>query len=168
MILTNKDENKTKTYFHPQIIKDDKYQQSSGWYGKVIMRTPYYFMNDDNEKHFVLNLASDTGKKNDDENERKELAKYLFQLRKNNGGYITFYSRFTKLSDFFEWVRKHKYTLEIHHGRLLEFSNPSHVDFCGNIVEYAAAFRYRIYTREVLKYVIDQLRTVKRQPIGKY
>ena len=85
MILTNKDENKTKTYFHPQIIKDDKYQQSSGWYGKVIMRTPYYFMNDDNEKHFVLNLASDTGKKNDDENERKELAKYLFQLRKNNG-----------------------------------------------------------------------------------
>lgn len=156
------------TEFHPQIIRDDKYQLYSSWYGKIVTRTPYYFVDDNNEKHFILNLASDTGREFDDENNRRELAGFLYQLRKNQWKYITFHSRYLKISDFFNWVREHDYTLEIHHGCLLEFSNPSHVDFSGNIVEYSAVFNYRIFTRETVEYVIKQLRTVKRRPFGEY
>lgn len=63
---------------------------------------------------------------------------------------------------FLDWLRQEGYTLEIH-GKLFSFL-PKHdyVDFHGNVCEYSAAFRYRIYSRELFQSIIDRLRTVKR------
>lgn len=150
-----------KPYF--KIIKEQQIQEYSGWYNKVITRTPYYFADNQEQKHFVLNLASDTGYVTEDREKRRELAALLYQLRENKGSYITLYSRKKMLPEFFDWVRKENYTLEVHGKGLFVFDNPSFVDFHGNIVEYSATFFYRIYTRETLEYVFSQLRTIKRQ-----
>lgn len=76
--------------------------------------------------------------------------------------YCTFYSQKKDIFEFFDWLRKNKYTLEIQ-GDLFDFADDrSHVDFHGNVCEYSAVFHYRIYSRELFGHIINQLRTVKR------
>lgn len=90
------------------------------------------------------------------------MAALLRNLRGNRYEYCTFYSQKKDIFEFFDWLRKNKYTLEIQ-GDLFDFADDrSHVDFHGNVCEYSAVFHYRIYSRELFGHIINQLRTVKR------
>lgn len=75
---------------------------------------------------------------------------------------ISFRGQKKDIFEFFDWLRKNKYTLEIQ-GDLFDFADDrSHVDFHGNVCEYSAVFHYRIYSRKLFGHIINQLRTVKR------
>ena len=52
---------------------------------------------------------------------RDELARLLRNLRANHYEYCTFHSVKKDIFEFFEWVRKNRYTLAIH-GTLFDFA----------------------------------------------
>ena len=84
------------------------------------------------------------------------------QLHCNGFRYIAFYGAENDPVRFLDWLRQKGYTLEVH-DRLFAFHpERDYVDFYGNVCEYSAAFRYRIYSRELFQEILDQLRTVKR------
>ena len=100
--------------------------------------------------YFLKNLATRTGSEFGDRRERNEMAALLRNLRGNRYEYCTFYSQKKDIFEFFDWLRKNKYTLEIQ-GDLFDFADDrSHVDFHGNVCEYSAVFHYRIYSRGFL------------------
>ncbi len=147
---------------HPSIIKGEAFQKYSAWHNNIVLYIPYHFEIDGKRK-FICNLCSNTGREFDDARYRKEMAEHLLNLRKNIYDYVTFYSYKTDIFEFFEWLRKNHYTLEVH-GTLFDFApDRSYVDFHGNVWEYSAAFSYRIYSRELFENIIYQLRRVKRQ-----
>ncbi len=81
------------------------------------------------------NLATRTGSEFGDRRERNEMAALLRNLRGNRYEYCTFYSQKKDIFEFFDWLRKNKYTLEIQ-GDLFDFADDrSHVDFHGNVCE---------------------------------
>lgn len=149
---------------HPALVKDTPLHENSGWYGKVITYIPYYFEHG-GKRYLLQSLATETGNGYDDRNERRELAVLLLNLRKNRYRYVTFYSVKKDIFEFFDWLRKNEYTLEVH-GKLLGI-HTDFVDFHGNVCEYSAAFHYRIYSRELLGHIINQLRTVKRSKLNR-
>ena len=137
-----------KLKYHPALVTGEPYNQYFRWYNREVKRTPYFFTD---------------GNKYDDNRNRRELAKYLRSLRSNCYQYLTYYSREENIFDFFAWLGKNNYTLEIQ-GSLFYFdANREFADFHGNVWECSAVFSYRIYTREMLQHVINQLRTVKRK-----
>lgn len=155
-------EHTSKLNYHPALVKGEPYNQYFRWYNREVKRTPYFFTDGQHMKP-VSTLSSATGNKYDDNRNRRELAKYLRSLRSNCYQYLTFYSREENIFDFFAWLGKNNYTLEIQ-GSLFYFDeNRQFADFHGNVWECSAVFSYRIYTREMLQHVINQLRTVKRK-----
>lgn len=151
-----------KLNYHPALVKGEPYNQYFRWYNREVKRTPYFFTDGQHMKP-ISTLSSDTGNKYDDKQNRRELAKYLRSLRSNCYQYLAFYSREENIFDFFAWLGKNDYTLEIQ-GNLFYFDeNREFADFHGNVWECSAVFSYRIYTREMLQHVINQLRTVKRK-----
>lgn len=146
----------------PAIVKGTPFRRASGWYGEVVTYMPY-MVEHSGKQYFLQNLTTMTGNRHDDLGKRRELAALLRNLRKNHYQYCTFYSEKSDIFEFFDWIRNSNYTLEVH-GELLNFNREEgFVDFCGNVIEYSAAFRFRIYSRELLKHIIYQLRTVKRK-----
>lgn len=155
-------EHTSKLNYHPALVRGESYNQYFRWYHREVKRTPYFFTDGQHMKP-ISTLSSATGNKYDDKRNRRELAKYLRSLRSNSYQYLTFYSREENIFDFFEWLRKNNYTLEIQ-GCLFHFDEDRQfADFQGNVWECSAVFSYRIYTREMLQHVINQLRTVKRK-----
>ncbi len=151
----------TKLNTHPSIIKDEPSQNYSSWHNNTVQYIPYHF-EINGERKFICNLRTNTGREIDDARYRKEMAGHLLNLRRNLYGYLTFYANKTDIFEFFKWLRKNHYTLEVH-GTLFDFApDRSYVDFHGNVCEYSAAFHYRIYSRELLENIIYQLRRVKR------
>lgn len=154
-------EHMEKVNRHPAIVKDVPSVQYVSWYRKAITYIPYHFEHE-GKRYFLKSLATRTGSECDDRRKRDEMAALLRNLRGNRYEYCTFHSREKDIFEFFDWLRQNKYTLEIH-GKLFSFApDRSHVDFQGNVREYSAVFQYRIYSRELLIHVINQLRTVKR------
>uniref|UniRef100_UPI003567E2C9 hypothetical protein n=1 Tax=Bacteroides fragilis TaxID=817 RepID=UPI003567E2C9 len=155
-------EHTSKLNYHPALVKGEPYNQYFRWYNREVKRTPYFFTDGQHMKP-ISTLSSATGNKYDDNRNRRELAKYLRSLRSNCYQYLTYYSREENIFDFFAWLGKNNYTLEIQ-GSLFYFDeNREFADFHGNVWECSAVFSYRIYTREMLQHVINQLRTVKRK-----
>lgn len=151
-----------KLNYHPAIVKGESYNQYFRWYNREVKRNPYFFTDSQHMKP-IATLSFDTANKYDDKRNRRELAKYLRSLRSNCYQYLTFYSHEENIFDFFAWLRKNDYTLEVQ-GNLFYFDgNREFADFHGNVWECSAAFSYRIYTREMLQHIINQLRTVKRK-----
>ena len=147
--------------YYPSIIQGKPFTGPSGRPGDVTVYIPYSFGTP--ERHyFVQNLCPVSGSKIQDRPQRSELAKLLWQLRRNEFRYVMFYGIEKDTVRFLDWLRQEGYTLEIH-GKLFSF-HPKHdyVNFHGNVCEYSAAFRYRIYSRELFQSIIDRLRTVKR------
>ena len=109
--------------------------------------TPYYV----NGK-FVMNLVASSQKSKD--GNRKDLARILFQLRKNKGKFFKLHGRFDNPFEMLEWMLDNGYHLEPHHFG--EDNTPfrkssDYVDFHGNLKEYSAAFDYRIYDSEMIE-----------------
>lgn len=149
---------------YPALIKGEAFHKFLSWHNKVVTYVPYQF-DMEGKRYFLQNLMTETGNPHDERRCRRELAALLLNLRRNHYQYCTFYSDKRDIFEFFDWVRNNNYTLEVH-GALLSFSQEEgFADFCGNIVEYSAAFRFRIYSRELLRHVINQLRTVKRRKL---
>ncbi len=149
---------------HPSIIKGEPFQKYSSWHNNIVKYIPYH-LEADGKQIFICSLCSDTGREIDDAGYRRELACRLLNMRKNHYDYLTFHAYKTDIFEFFEWLRKNHYTLEIH-GTLFDFApDRSYVDFHGNVWEYSAAFHYRIYSRELFENIIYQLRRVKRQAV---
>lgn len=146
---------------HPVLVKEDYFIKYVSWYNKIVTYVPYCFEYD-GKRYFLGNLATRTGTEQGDRENRREMASLLTSLRRHHYQYCTFHAIKEDIFEFFKWLRENKYTLEIH-GALFTF-DPDHgyVDFWGNVREYSAAFQYRIYSREMLRHIIDQLRTVKR------
>lgn len=143
------------------IVKKASFVKYVNWYKKTVTYIPYYFEYG-GKIYFLKNLATRTGSEFGDRRERNEMAALLRNLRGNRYEYCTFYSQKKDIFEFFDWLRKNKYTLEIQ-GDLFDFADDrSHVDFHGNVCEYSAVFHYRIYSRELFGHIINQLRTVKR------
>ncbi len=152
----------TKLNTHPSIVKGKTFQTCNKCCNSAAKYIPYY-LEVGGKQMFIRNLCSNTGREFDDARYRKELAGYLLNARKNLYEYLTFYAYKTDIFEFFEWLRKNQYTLEIH-GTLFYFApDRSYVDFNGNVWEYSAAFHYRIYSRELFENIIHQLRRVKRK-----
>ena len=150
-----------KLYRHPKIVKGEPFLQYMAWYNADVAYIPYSFILE-GKKLFLRNLATRTGSVIDDRRNRDELARLLRNLRANHYEYCTFHSVKKDIFEFFEWVRKNRYTLAIH-GTLFDFApDHSYVDFHGNVCEYSAAFHYRIYSRPLFGDIINQLRCVKR------
>ena len=147
---------------HPALIKGEPSIRYVAWYGTDVAYIPYTFVLD-GRKLFFRNLAARTGSKSNDSRNRNEMAALLRNLRRNHYEYCTFHAVKEDIFEFFKWLRKNKYTLEVH-GKLFYFaSDRSYVDFLGNVCEYSAAFQYRIYSPSMFQDVINQLRCVKRQ-----
>lgn len=148
-------------HYHPSIIKGEPFAGPSGRPGETIVYIPYSFGTP--ERHyFVQNLASGSGSKIRDRPQRRKLAGLFRQLRRNGFRYVTFYGVENDPVRFLDRLRQKGYTLEIH-GRLFAFHpERDYVDFHGNVCECSAAFRYRIYSRELFQEILDRLRTVKR------
>lgn len=145
----------------PALVKGTPEVRYMAWYRSDVAYIPYSFILD-GKKRFFRNLATRTGSEFDDRRERNEMAALLRNLRGNRYEYCAFYSQKKDIFEFFDWLRKNKYTLEIQ-GELFDFADDrSHVDFHGNVCEYSAVFHYRIYSRELFGHIINQLRTVKR------
>ena len=154
-------EHMEKVNLHPAIVKKASFVKYVNWYKKTVAYIPYSFILD-GKKRFFRNLATRTGVEFYDRSNRNELAALLRNLRGNDYEYCTFYSQKKDIFEFFDWLRKNKYTLEIQ-GDLFDFADDrSHVDFHGNVCEYSAVFHYRIYSRKLFGHIINQLRTVKR------
>lgn len=150
-----------KLYRHPQIVKGEPFWQYMAWYNTNVAYIPYSFVMD-GKKLFFRNIATCTKSLINERKNRNELAGLLRNLRANHYEYCTFHSVKKDIFEFFDWLQKNKYTLEIQ-GELFDFADDrSHVDFHGNVCEYSAAFYYRIYSRELFSHIINQLRTVKR------
>ena len=148
----------------PVLVKGTPFQRANGWYGEVATYVSYSF-EIEGKLYFIQNLVTGTGSPYDDRSNRRKLAEILRNLRKNHYRYYTFYSEKRDIFDFFDWIRNNSYTLEVY-GELLHLNREEgFVDFSGNVVEYSAAFRFRIYSRELLEHIIHQLRTVKRRHI---
>lgn len=155
-------EHADKINYRPALIKGKSYNKGQSWSGTAARYVPYYFGNEQ-KKQFIMNLCSNAGNAYDDKWKRSELARRLACLRRNHYQYTTFHSHEEDIFEFFEWIRKNDFTLQIH-GKLFSFDEQREfIDFHGNVWEYSAAFSYRIYTREMLQHVINQLRTVKRK-----
>lgn len=151
-----------KLNYHPALVKGESYNQYFNWYNREVKRTPYFFTDGQHMKPISI-LSSATGNQYDDKRNRRKLAKNLRSLRSNCYQYLTFFSHEENIFDFFEWLGKNDYTLVIQ-GSLFYFDeNREFADFHGNVWECSAVFSYRIYTREMLQHVINQLRTVKRK-----
>ena len=154
-------EHMEKVNLHPAIVKKASFVKYVNWYKKTVTYIPYYFEYG-GKIYFLKNLATRTGSEFGDRRERNEMAALLRNLRGNRYEYCTFYSQKKDIFEFFDWLRKNKYTLEIQ-GDLFDFADDrSHVDFHGNVCEYSAVFHYRIYSRKLFGHIINQLRTVKR------
>ena len=145
----------------PSLVKGTPEVRYMAWYRSDVAYIPYSFILD-GKKRFFRNLATRTGVEFYDRSNRNELAALLRNLRGNRYEYCAFYSQKKDIFEFFDWLRKNKYTLEIQ-GELFDFADDrSHVDFHGNVCEYSAVFHYRVYSRELFGHIINQLRTVKR------
>lgn len=111
------------------------------------------FMEADGKRFFVRNIAKphkyDTWGKLDHQRSIDDAKKAKRQLLENNGKYCCFYGLKNNPFDFIKWVKENKYTLEIH-GRLFVDSENGFTDFHGNVVEYSAAFTYRIYDENMI------------------
>ena len=154
-------EHMEKVNLHPAIVKKASFVKYVNWYKKTVTYIPYYFEYG-GKIYFLKNLATRTGSEFGDRRERNEMAALLRNLRGNRYEYCTFYSQKKDIFEFFDWLRKNKYTLEIQ-GDLFDFADDrSHVDFHGNVCEYSAVFHYRIYSRKLFGHIINQLSTVKR------
>ena len=138
-----------------ELIKRESYIDNRETY------IPYTFKDRFGQVHFIQNLI-DRGNKYEYKSDRNRLSRVLRSLKKCNYQYLIFHGRYNNIFDFFEWVKKNNYTIQIH-GKLFDFNPNGVIDFHGNICEYSATFRYRIYDREIVQQVINQLRTVKRE-----
>lgn len=146
---------------HPALVKGVPFLRYDGQYGRMVTCIPYYFRYE-HEKYFLTDLITRTGTETGDREHRREMAGLLAGLRRHYYRYCTFHSVKEDIFEFFKWIRDNKYTLQVQ-GELFNFApDRSYVDFHGNVRECSAAFRYRIYSRELFCHIINQLRTVKR------
>lgn len=147
--------------FYATLVKKESYPAPYGNYSSATF-TPYYFIGPDGIEHFICNLVTRTNDPyRSDASQRRQIAHHLRSLRKNGYRCLRFHGRREDPFAFLEWLKQHDYTLEIQ-GELFDFSDRNWVDFHGNVVEYSAAFMYRIYDREYLAELLQALHTVKR------
>lgn len=110
-----------KVNLHPAIVKKASFVKYVNWYKKTVTYIPYYFEYG-GKIYFLKNLATRTGSEFGDRRERNEMAALLRNLRGNRYEYCTFYSQKKDIFEFFDWLRKNKYTLEIQ-GDLFDFAD---------------------------------------------
>lgn len=127
-----------------KLIKKPSFLSEYGLGGKKSLCTPYYFSNGEREL-FILNLFKD-GK---DGMNRWNMAVTLSRLRRAKGGYIALNRamRFENPMDYLGWVEGNGYTYE----RVKIQCFDGFWDVSGSIVEYSAAFYYRIYSPELVE-----------------
>lgn len=143
-------------------IEKSTYESSYGW-GSTGDFTPVFMLKDGKE-YFVHNLVRQTsgesGLWRQYQNERNvEIDKNLReQLSTNEGKFLTFYSRNENPIDFLYWIKENDFTLEIMGELMTPASSDGaeqFTDFHGNVVEYSAAFHYRIYDSDLLNQIKD-------------
>lgn len=125
--------------------------------------TPYYFLMDGKE-HFIRNLIKSGGytSYNSYNQRRKELAEVIKELRKNN---FKFYVNhcvggFKNPVEFIQWVKQNGNTFQIHGELLLKCD--TFTDFHGNLSERSCAFSFRIYDKELLNQIKEELKKAKK------
>jgi hypothetical protein len=140
------------------------YQSAYGITGEAIF-TPL-FMEKDGRKYPILNAVKMISGDSPEwigycnEANLKEIAFAKEELIENGGKYFTLYSRYKDPIEFLDWVKEKGYTFEVW-GELFRESKPQngveqYTDFHGNLVEYSAAFYYRIYDAILL----DKVKTI--------
>jgi len=66
--------------------------------------------------------------------------------------------------EFIKWVQEHKYTFQVWGGSLFK-EHKDFTDFHGNLVEYSAAFSYRIYDEAVLSELKSIVGNMPKRPL---
>ena len=140
-----------------QFETGEQYQRSRGYRGSALF-TPLFMLRG-KSKYFVMNIVEEISgdspawiKLHNEQNAAK-IEKAKNQLMENGGQYLTFHGLQTNPFDFLNWVKEKGYTLEVHGELFYESTQKSarpFTDFHGNVLEYSAAFMYRVYDKKVL------------------
>jgi len=125
-------------------IEKETYYGEYGMAGNANF-TPIYFKVGDRE-HFLRNKIN-----NNEEISLQELKK---DLERNDCKFVRFYGAEKSPISFLEYVKKNKYTLQIH-GELF-LKSKTFTDFHGNLKEISSAFMFRIYDEQFL----DELKRI--------
>jgi hypothetical protein len=141
-----------------EFVNGETYTSSCGMTGSG-RYTPIYMIAG-GKKYFVRNALeklsgeSHGWRKYHNEKSADEVKNAKAQLVENGGKYYTLYSIKKDPIEFLDWVCEKGYTLQVF-GKLFDSSDRKDgaerfTDFHGNLVEYSAAFNFRIYDTDIL------------------
>lgn len=139
---------------HHSLRKGKQFTRYSGWYSKLVTYIPWEIEINGRWQH-LSSEVHDTGRQYDEIKSRSEIARLIWQLRKNGYRYITRYSRQENPLDMINWAKENEFTFEVF-GKSLIYEENGFMQFHGNFCEYSNAFNYIIYD-EVLANEIKKL-----------
>lgn len=129
-----------------EFIEKEPYKSYDNWNMNYCLMYPN-FMIKDGKEFFIVNRREPNPRYRKDE----EIMGFIEQLKDNDGKYVTFYGSDKNPIDMLKNIIERQHSF-VEPTELFEESvAKDFVDFCGNLNEVAAAFRYRIYDTEMLK-----------------
>ena len=155
----------TKPKSRPTIHKGESWETKHSL-GSTASMLPYYFELD-GRKHFIANLPTSFNNIKCKGDQRQEMARRIFQLRKNDFKFLRFYchSKCTDPLEFIEYVKENNWTIQIH-NEILEKCD-TFTDLKGNLWEVSCSFKFRIYNDELLGQIKEALEGTKKKYLYK-
>jgi hypothetical protein len=148
-----------------------QYESSYGMTGKGLFTPVYVIAN--GRTYFLHNFIQQIDgeslawRKMKNEQNAKEDARHREQLISNDGKWVTFYGHDQNPIDFLKWVSDQNYTIEIWRNLFYTEEEPEdrtpYTDFHGNLVEYSAAFHYRIFDPELLEQIKAECKNIRQR-----
>lgn len=139
-----------------------RFEEGERWYDNspfIGQRWMYpVYMIKDEEKYFVIHRAEP-----DNYTSASQREAILQQLADNDGAYATFYSFYKTPFELLSAVCERKYSFEKFSLGMFRKNVGGSVDFCGNLREVSAAFKYRIYDSRMLENVKRIVSLIKRK-----
>lgn len=148
-----------------QIIKND-YAQYSSWRCKDCNYTDYHVVINGRKSYFH---RIEKGAKSYEILSRHEMAVRLMYFRKTNYKYVdcnipSSYQPGCTIAERFDFIRKNGYTPCHTFGASLYWSKELNCwVFHGNLHEYSYAWNFYIYDREIVDYILEQIKTLPKE-----
>lgn len=148
------------TIMNIEIVKGKPYRQFFAWWGKEVLNTNYYFKRNE-DLHFIHTLRYDTGRDFDDKRKRREMADYLWQLRRNGFRYFCHHAIRKDIYEFIDFIKKNRFTIaQMWDNVITYYDDLGMYEFHGNLVEYSAAFQYQIYDESLVNEIKDLIKNI--------
>lgn len=148
-----------------QIIKND-YTEFSRWYSEDRNYTDYFVVINGKKSYFH---RIDKGAKEYERLSRHEMAVRLMYFRKTGYKYVdcnipSAYQPGCTLAERFDFIRKNGYTPCRIIGVNLYWAKELNCwVFIGNLEEYSYCWYFYIYDREIVSYILEQIKTLPKE-----